>query len=144
MAAVFSMQGAGQFGAALVALLTTIGFRESFSTASSVSTCRDACQLAANRFWRIIIGAGAFPAIFALYCNYTRVSRSGSRRRRTLGRGSWSNRRRRERTGGDYWNGDLARLADWEGGARDYNCGGLWWHGCSAQTFVHPLYMPTQ
>ncbi|KIM95734.1 hypothetical protein OIDMADRAFT_45054 [Oidiodendron maius Zn] len=71
MAAVFSMQGAGQFGAALVALLTTIGFRGSFSTASSVSTCRDACQLAANHSWRIIIGAGAFPAIFALYYRIT-------------------------------------------------------------------------
>jgi MFS transporter, PHS family, inorganic phosphate transporter len=71
MAAVFSMQGGGQFAAALVALLTTIGFRKSFSTASDSSTCVGDCQLAANQAWRIIIGAGAFPALFALYYRIT-------------------------------------------------------------------------
>jgi PHS family inorganic phosphate transporter-like MFS transporter len=68
MSAVFSMQGAGQFAAATVALVTTVAFRKSFSTAVTASTCREACQLAANRSWRIIIGAGALPALFALYC----------------------------------------------------------------------------
>jgi MFS transporter, PHS family, inorganic phosphate transporter len=71
MAAVFSMQGGGQFAAALVALLTTIGFRKSFSIASDASTCVDDCQLAANQAWRIIIGVGALPALFALYYRIT-------------------------------------------------------------------------
>ena len=70
MAAVFSMQGAGQFAAAIVSLVTTVGFRKSFSSATLVSACTGACQLAANRSWRIIIGFGAFPALFALYCEY--------------------------------------------------------------------------
>jgi PHS family inorganic phosphate transporter-like MFS transporter len=71
MAAVFSMQGAGQFAAAMVALMTTIGFRKSFSSATSFSTCQDSCQLAADRAWRIIIGLGAVPALFALYYRIT-------------------------------------------------------------------------
>src|SRR3984957_4020087 len=70
MAAVFSMQGAGQFAAALVALVVTIGFKNSFS-APSPSTCGDTCQIAADRCWRIIIGAGALPALFALYYRIT-------------------------------------------------------------------------
>jgi MFS transporter, PHS family, inorganic phosphate transporter len=70
MAAVFSMQGAGQFAAAIVALVVTVGFRDSF-TAAKLSECDTVCQLAADRCWRIIIGAGALPAIFALYYRIT-------------------------------------------------------------------------
>ena len=72
MAAVFSMQGAGQFAAALVALVTTVAFKDSFlHTKSSWSSCNDACQLAGDRAWRIIVGFGAVPAIFALYYRIT-------------------------------------------------------------------------
>src|SRR5271168_2756129 len=72
MAAVFSMQGAGQFAAALVALVTTVAFKDSFiSTTKSFSSCHEACQLAGDRAWRIIIGFGAVPAVFALYCRIT-------------------------------------------------------------------------
>ena len=71
MAAVFSMQGGGQFAAALVALLTTVGFRKSFSAASDASACIGDCQLAANQAWRIVIGVGTFPALFALYYRIT-------------------------------------------------------------------------
>lgn len=56
MAAVFSMQGAGQFAAAIVALVTTVGFKNSFSTASKMSECLGECQISADRGWRIIIG----------------------------------------------------------------------------------------
>ncbi len=70
MAAVFSMQGAGQFAAAIVALVVTVGFKSSF-TAAENSQCDTNCQLAADRCWRIIIGAGALPAIFALYYRIT-------------------------------------------------------------------------
>jgi len=71
MAAVFSMQGFGQFFAAIVALVTTACFRKSFSTALSVATCQGDCQRAADRSWRIIIGLGMLPALFALYYRIT-------------------------------------------------------------------------
>ncbi|KAJ8059002.1 hypothetical protein OCU04_011984 [Sclerotinia nivalis] len=72
MAAVFSMQGAGQFAAALVALITTFAFKKSFmNTSSTFDTCGPVCQLAADRAWRIIVGFGAVPACFALYYRIT-------------------------------------------------------------------------
>ena len=72
MAAVFSMQGAGQFAAALVALITTVGFKNSFlDTTGEWSSCRDGCQLAGDRAWRIIVGFGGVPAVFALYYRIT-------------------------------------------------------------------------
>jgi len=71
MAAVFSMQGAGQFAAALVALITTIAFKKSFiNTTNEFSSCDYDCQLAGDRAWRIIVGFGAVPACFALYYRY--------------------------------------------------------------------------
>lgn len=72
MAAVFSMQGAGQLAAAVVALITTVGYRKSFiNTTASWSSCNDVCQLAGDKSWRIIIGFGALPACFALYYRIT-------------------------------------------------------------------------
>lgn len=70
MAAVFSMQGAGQFVAAIVALVVTVGFRNSFRS-ESVAACDTLCQVAADRGWRIIIGCGALPGIFAFYYRIT-------------------------------------------------------------------------
>src|SRR5258708_17371621 len=72
MAAVFSMQGAGQFAAALVALVTTVAFKDSFlATTQSFSSCNDTCQIAGDRAWRIIVGFGAVPAVFSLYYRIT-------------------------------------------------------------------------
>lgn len=72
MAAVFSMQGAGQFAAALVALVTTVAFKDSLiNTSRDFDSCGPACQLAADRAWRIIVGFGALPACFALYYRIT-------------------------------------------------------------------------
>ncbi|KAF8851199.1 phosphate permease [Acephala macrosclerotiorum] len=72
MAAVFSMQGAGQLVAAIVALITTIGYRSSFiNTTEHWSSCDEACQIAGDKSWRIIIGFGAVPACFALYYRIT-------------------------------------------------------------------------
>ena len=72
MAAVFSMQGAGQVAAALVTLVTTISFKESFiSTTGDYSSCHEACIIAADKSWRIIVAFGAFPACFALYYRIT-------------------------------------------------------------------------
>lgn len=72
MAAVFSMQGTGQFVCALVALIVTLAFKESFiHTTSAFSSCDSQCQTAGDRAWRIIIGFGAVPAVFALYYRIT-------------------------------------------------------------------------
>ncbi|KAK3390281.1 phosphate/H+ symporter [Podospora didyma] len=71
MAAVFSMQGVGQLAAAIVALCVTAGFKDSFITAVDVGDCGYACQVAADRSWRIIVGVGALPACIALYYRIT-------------------------------------------------------------------------
>ncbi|KAI0899664.1 phosphate permease [Annulohypoxylon nitens] len=71
MAAVFSMQGMGQLMAAIVALIVTASFKEAFSNVQGVDQCDYACQIAADRCWRIIVGVGALPACFALYYRIT-------------------------------------------------------------------------
>jgi PHS family inorganic phosphate transporter-like MFS transporter len=71
VAAVFSMQGIGQLTAAVVALVVTVSFKNSFVTAENVAACDYACQVAADRSWRIIVGFGALPACFALYYRIT-------------------------------------------------------------------------
>lgn len=71
MAAVFSMQGTGQFAAALVALITTACFKDSFISTTDAASCHDSCQVAGDRAWRIIIAFGGLPACFALYWRLT-------------------------------------------------------------------------
>lgn len=71
MAAVFAMQGFGQFGAAIVALIVTAGFKGSLESAASVGKCSGVCQLAVDRMWRVVIGFGAVPACIALYYRLT-------------------------------------------------------------------------
>jgi PHS family inorganic phosphate transporter-like MFS transporter len=71
VAAVFSMQGLGQLMAAVVALVTAVGFKESYSSISDESQCDFACRAAADRSWRIIVGVGAIPACLALYYRIT-------------------------------------------------------------------------
>ncbi|KAF4997890.1 hypothetical protein FGRMN_3529 [Fusarium graminum] len=71
VAAVFSMQGLGQLAAAIVALITTVAFKEAFIGAADESQCGYECRLAADRAWRIIVGVGAIPACFALYYRIT-------------------------------------------------------------------------
>lgn len=71
IAAVFSMQGIGQLIAATVALVTTAAFKDSFINIKNVGECDYACQVAADRSWRIIVGFGALPACFALYYRIT-------------------------------------------------------------------------
>src|SRR5271154_2048768 len=57
MAAVFANQGFGQFIAALVAFLCTVGFKNSLQ----VTTCGHDCQVALDKSWRIIYGFGCVP-----------------------------------------------------------------------------------
>ena len=71
MAAVFAMQGIGQFAAAMIALITVAGFKGSLSTATSVSECDGVCGLAVDKMWRVIIGFGAVPGLVALYYRLT-------------------------------------------------------------------------
>jgi PHS family inorganic phosphate transporter-like MFS transporter len=71
MGAVFSMQGIGQFTAALVAIICAVGFKDSLSTAKSVAVCTGDCASATDKMWRIIIGFGAVPGCIALYYRLT-------------------------------------------------------------------------
>ncbi|KAI8258191.1 Repressible high-affinity phosphate permease [Colletotrichum sp. SAR11_239] len=71
IAAVFSMQGLGQLGASVVALITAEAFKESYLDVTTIASCHERCQLAADRSWRIIVGVGALPACLALYYRVT-------------------------------------------------------------------------
>jgi PHS family inorganic phosphate transporter-like MFS transporter len=71
MAAVFSMQGIGQFTAAIVALICAAGFRGSLESAAKASACTGVCGLATDKMWRVIIGFGAVPGCIALYYRLT-------------------------------------------------------------------------
>lgn len=71
MGSVFAMQGFGQFGAAIIALIVTAGFKDSLETASSAATCSGVCSLAVDKMWRVIIGFGAVPGCIALYYRLT-------------------------------------------------------------------------
>src|SRR5271170_2915535 len=67
MAAVFANQGWGQFTAALVSFICTVGFKNSLQT----TTCTANCQESLDKAWRIIYGFGAVPACAALYFRLT-------------------------------------------------------------------------
>jgi PHS family inorganic phosphate transporter-like MFS transporter len=71
MGSVFAMQGIGQFFAGIIALIVTVGFKESLQTAASVDKCNGVCQLAVDKMWRVIIGFGAVPGCIALYYRLT-------------------------------------------------------------------------
>lgn len=71
MGSVFAMQGFGQLGAGLIALIVTVGFKESLVTAKGYGTCDGVCGLAMDKMWRIIIGFGAVPGCIALYYRLT-------------------------------------------------------------------------
>jgi PHS family inorganic phosphate transporter-like MFS transporter len=71
MGAVFAMQGIGQFVSALLALIVTVGFKESLKTAKTAAACSGVCQLAVDKMWRTVIGFGAVPGCIALYFRLT-------------------------------------------------------------------------
>ncbi|KND92242.1 Repressible high-affinity phosphate permease [Tolypocladium ophioglossoides CBS 100239] len=71
IAAVFSMQGFGLLMSALVALVTTVAFKDSYIGIKDETMCDAACRVAADRSWRIIVGVGAIPACLALYYRIT-------------------------------------------------------------------------
>lgn len=71
MAAVFAMQGFGQFTAALLSLIVTAAFRKRLERVHSVAQCDAACLWSVDIMWRIIIGFGSIPGWFALYYRLT-------------------------------------------------------------------------
>ncbi|KAK4966525.1 acid phosphatase pho5, partial [Elasticomyces elasticus] len=71
MGSVFAMQGLGQFGAGMISLIVTAGFKESLKTAKTPAACGGVCGLAVDKMWRIIIGFGAVPGCIALYYRLT-------------------------------------------------------------------------
>lgn len=58
MGAVFSMQGFGQLGGAVVMLCLVAGFKNKLETATSYATCTGDCQVAVDKMWRALIGIG--------------------------------------------------------------------------------------
>ena len=71
MGSVFAMQGLGQFGAGIIALIVTAGFKGSLSTAVDPQHCSGVCAVAVDKMWRVIIGFGAVPGCIALYYRLT-------------------------------------------------------------------------
>ncbi|KAK9355515.1 major facilitator superfamily domain-containing protein [Lipomyces doorenjongii] len=71
MGAVFANQGWGQLAAAIVALCTTAGFKNTLKAANTAAMCANNCQTAIDQMWRITIGFGAVPACIALYYRLT-------------------------------------------------------------------------
>ncbi|TKA65455.1 Repressible high-affinity phosphate permease [Friedmanniomyces simplex] len=71
MGSVFAMQGMGQFAAGIIALIVTVGFKESLLTAKTYGHCDGVCGLAVDKMWRVIIGMGAVPGCIALYYRLT-------------------------------------------------------------------------
>ncbi len=71
IAAVFAMQGLGQFAAAALTLVVTAGFKDTLEPVKEVSECGPDCMRAVDIMWRIIIGFGGIPGWFALYYRLT-------------------------------------------------------------------------
>ncbi len=71
MAAVFSMQGLGQLGGALVMVCLVAGFRHHLEPVASFAACTGQCQIAVDKMWRALIGIGIVPAVIALYYRLT-------------------------------------------------------------------------
>ena len=71
MGSVFAMQGFGQLGAGIIALIVTSGFKHSLESAKTVGTCSGVCGLAVDKMWRVIVGFGAVPGCIALYYRLT-------------------------------------------------------------------------
>lgn len=71
MAAVFSMQGLGQLGGAVVMVCLVAGFKGDLDKAASYAKCTGDCQVAADKIWRALIGIGIVPACIALYFRLT-------------------------------------------------------------------------
>jgi len=68
---VFAMQGFGQFAAAMMVLIVTMGFKETLQATKTRSACDGVCQRDVDIMWRIVLGFGGVPGWFALYYRLT-------------------------------------------------------------------------
>jgi PHS family inorganic phosphate transporter-like MFS transporter len=71
MGAVFAMQGFGQFGAGVIAIIVTAGFKDSLVTTNTIANCTGGCASAVDKMWRVVVGFGAVPGCIALYYRLT-------------------------------------------------------------------------
>jgi len=71
MGAVFAMQGFGQFGAGVIAIIVTAGFKDSLVNTNTIANCTGGCASAVDKMWRIVVGFGAVPGCIALYYRLT-------------------------------------------------------------------------
>jgi hypothetical protein len=85
MGAVFSMQGFGQLGGALVMLIATAGFKNSLLSATTEAQCSTManCAVAVDKMWRILVGkhslhVGRFHANILLRRIWSGASRYGA------------------------------------------------------------------
>lgn len=69
--AVFAMQGFGQFAAAMMVLIVTVGFKDTLQAAGHVANCVGTCQRDVDIMWRLVLGFGGIPGWFALYYRLT-------------------------------------------------------------------------
>lgn len=69
--AVFAMQGFGQFAAAMIVLIVTIGFKDTLQGVAEPSACNGVCQKHVDIMWRVVLGFGGVPGWFALYYRLT-------------------------------------------------------------------------
>ena len=69
--AVFAMQGFGHFAAAMVTLILVVAFRRTLEPVKTPAACDGECQRSVDIMWRLVIGVGAVPGLFALYYRLT-------------------------------------------------------------------------
>jgi MFS transporter, PHS family, inorganic phosphate transporter len=69
--AVFAMQGFGQFAASMMTLIVVAAFRSTLEPAKTPAACNGECQRSVDIMWRIVIGVGGIPGLFALYYRLT-------------------------------------------------------------------------
>jgi PHS family inorganic phosphate transporter-like MFS transporter len=69
--AVFAMQGFGQFAASMMTLIVVAAFRSDLEPVKTPAACDGECQRSVDIMWRIVIGVGGVPGLFALYYRLT-------------------------------------------------------------------------
>jgi PHS family inorganic phosphate transporter-like MFS transporter len=69
--AVFAMQGFGQFAASMMTLIVVAAFRSALEPVKTPAACDGECQRSVDIMWRIVIGVGGVPGLFALYYRLT-------------------------------------------------------------------------
>ena len=65
------MQGLGQLASALVTLIVVVIYKTDLVAVAGVGKCIGECALNVDKMWRIIIGFGGIPGLFALYYRLT-------------------------------------------------------------------------